>query len=97
MRVISRKRLRAFAEQHPDAKPGLNSWFYEAEGADWRTAADVKQQYARASILKHGRVVFDIGGTKYRLIVKINYAYRVVYLRFIGTHEEYDKIDAETI
>jgi mRNA interferase HigB len=97
MRVISRKRLRAFAERYADAKPGLDSWFHEAEGADWRTPADVKQQYATASILKHRRVVFNIGGTKYRLVVKINYDYRVVYIRFIGTHEEYDKIDAEII
>ena len=97
MRVISRKRLRDFAGRYPDAKSGLDSWFHEAEGADWRTPAEVKRQYASASILKHGRVVFDIGGTKYRLVVKINYDYRVVYVRFIGTHREYDKIDAETI
>ena len=97
MRVISRKRLRDFAERYPDAKSGLDSWFHETEGADWRTPAEVKQQYASASILKQRRVVFDIGGTKYRLVVKINYDYGVVYIRFIGTHREYDKIDAETI
>jgi mRNA interferase HigB len=97
MRVISRKRLRDFAGQHPDAQSGLDSWFHEAEEADWRTPAEVKHQYAGASVLKHSRVVFDIGGTKYRLVVKINYAYRVVSIRFIGTHQEYDKIEAETI
>lgn len=97
MRVISRKRLRDFAARHPDAKSGLDSWFHEAEAADWRTPAEVKQQYASASVLKHSRVVFDVGGTKYRLVVQINYGYRIVYIRFIGTHGEYDRIEAETI
>ena len=65
--------------------------------ADWATPADIKAQYGDASILKGGRVVFNICGNKYRLVVKINYPYRVVYLRFVGTHVEYDRIDVETV
>jgi len=95
MRVISRKWLIELARRHPDAKTGLDAWFHEAEGADWANPAQVKEQYATASILKDGRVVFNIGGNKYRLVVRINYAYRVVYVRFAGTHSEYDQIDAE--
>jgi mRNA interferase HigB len=97
MRVISRKRLTELATTHPDAKPGLAAWFHEAESADWANPAQVKAQYATASILKNGRAVFNIGGNKYRLIVKIHYAYRLVYVRFAGTHSEYDQIDAEKI
>lgn len=97
MRVISRKCLIDFARTHRDAKPSLDAWFYEARDADWANPAEVKEQYASASILKNGRVVFNIGGNKYRLVVKINYAYRIVYLRFIGTHKDYDKINAEEI
>jgi len=97
MRVISRKWLNDLARRHPDAKPGLDAWFHEAEDSDWANPAHVKQQYATASILKNGRVVFNIGGNKYRLVVRINYVYRVVYVRFAGMHSEYDQIDAEEI
>jgi mRNA interferase HigB len=97
MRVISRKRLIELATRHPDAKAGLDAWFHEVEAADWATPAQLKEQYATASILKNSRVVFNIAGNKYRLIVKLNYAYRVVYVRFAGTHSEYDQIDAEKI
>jgi mRNA interferase HigB len=69
----------------------------DARRATWQTPADVKARYARASILQGGRVVFTIGGNKYRLVVKINYAYQVIYVRFVGTHAEYDRIDAQTI
>ena len=65
--------------------------------ADWATPATVKAQFGTASILKDGRVVFNLGGNKYRLVVWINYPYRVVYVRFIGTHKQYDAIDAQTI
>ena len=67
------------------------------EGADWSTPAEVKATYGDASILKKGRVVFTIAGNKFRLVVRINYPYRVVYIRFVGTHAEYDAIDVETI
>jgi mRNA interferase HigB len=97
MRVISRKWLNELARSHPDATAGLDAWFHEAEAADWSNPAQVKAQYATASVLRNGRVVFNIGGNKYRLVVKINYAYRVVYIRFAGTHSGYDRIDAEEI
>lgn len=97
MRVISRKWLNELASRHPDAKSRLDAWFHEAEEADWANPAQVRQQYATASILKNGRVVFNISGNKYRLVVSINYAYRVVYVRFAGTHHQYDQIDAEEI
>jgi mRNA interferase HigB len=97
MRVISRKWLNELAKRHPSAKPGLDAWFHEAEGADWANPAQVKAHYATASILRNGRVVFNVGGNNYRLVVRINYAYRVVYVRFAGTHSEYDQIDAEEI
>lgn len=79
------------------AKAALEAWHAQVMDADWARPADVKEQYGDASILKGGRVVFNIAGNKYRLVVRINYPYRVVYVRFVGTHAEYDDIDAETI
>ncbi len=73
------------------------AWYREVAKADWSAPAEVKQQFRNASILKDGRVVFNIAGNKYRLVVWINYAYRVVYIRFIGTHREYDQIDVQAI
>lgn len=100
MRVIAKRTLRQFWENHPQgkgAKAALEDWHGQAAQADWAQPADVKQEYGDASILKGSRVVFNIAGNKYRLVVRINYPYRVVYVRFIGTHAEYDQIDAETI
>jgi mRNA interferase HigB len=97
MRIIARKTLVTYWEKEPNAKAALSAWFAEAEDADWAMPAEVKAQYRSASILKNGRVVFNIRGNTYRLVVQINYPYRVVYIRFIGTHAEYDKIDAQTI
>lgn len=97
MHVISRKQLREFGARHPDAESSLRAWFHEARQAHWNTTAAVKQLYASASILKGNRVVFNIGGNKYRLVVKINYHAQIVYIRFIGTHAAYDRIDTETI
>ena len=73
------------------------AWYREALKADWSMPDDVKRQFGNASILQDGRVVFNIGGNKYRLVVWINYPYRVVYIRFLGTHPQYDRIDAQTI
>jgi mRNA interferase HigB len=78
-------------------KAALQDWYSQAADADWTQPADVKQQYGDASILRKGRVVFNISGNKYRLVVWINYPYRVIYIRFVGTHAKYDDIDAETI
>ena len=97
MRVISRKRLNEFAKRFPEAKAEMDAWFYEAKGANWANPAHIKMKYGNASILKGCRVVFNICGNKYWLIVKINYHYSVVYVRFLGTHREYDQINAEEI
>ena len=100
MRIIAKRTLRRFWEggaTHAAAKTPLQDWYAQAHEADWAKPADVKAQFGDASILKGGRVVFNIGGNKYRLVVKINYAYRVVYVRFVGTHAAYDRIDASTI
>jgi len=73
------------------------AWYRHVLTTDWKTPADVKRDYRNASILKDGRVVFNIAGNKYRLVVWINYAYQMIYIRFIGTHTQYDKIDAQTV
>ncbi len=99
MRIIKRKTLRDFYNQsgHSDAEAPLEAWYHEAKHAHWKSPADIKAQFATASILKDNRVVFNIGGNKYRLVVKINYAAGIVFIRFIGTHAEYDRIDAEEV
>jgi mRNA interferase HigB len=97
--IIKRKTLVEFFRQpkYQDAKGPLKAWYYEAKLAQWASPADVKDQYRSASILKDNRVVFNIGGNKYRLVVRINYDSKTVFVRFVGTHREYDKIDAEEI
>lgn len=75
----------------------LKAWYYEARYAAWKTPDDIKQRYGSADILPDNRVVFNIKGNNYRLVVKIHYNMGIVYIRFVGTHTEYDKIDAETI
>lgn len=97
MRVISKRTLRAFWLQEPDSELELKAWHAEVRSADWRTPADVKAHYGSASILKRSRVVFNICGNRYRLVVHINYGVGIVYVRFLGTHQAYDRIDAETI
>lgn len=100
MRVIAVSTLKAFRENNPgnlDAKEPTLAWYRHALYADWSSPTEIKGEFSNASILKDGRVVFNIAGNKYRLVVWINYGYRVVYIRFIGTHAQYDKIDAQTI
>ena len=97
MRIISKRTLRAFWIRYPDAEEPLSAWYREVEKADWEKPAQVKERYRSASFVKGNRVVFNIKGNTYRLIVKINYEYRVVYVRFVGTHAEYDKIDAKEV
>jgi mRNA interferase HigB len=99
MHVISRKKLVEFYEQagHQNAKSPLEAWYYEAKHAQWTSPTDVKDHYRSASILKDNRVVFNISGNKYRLVTRINYNSKTVFVRFIRTHKEYDKINAETI
>src|SRR5690348_10721660 len=99
MRIISRKTLRVFWEkaQFADAEQPLKAWFREATNADWATPAAIKAAFGNASFVGNSRVVFNIGGNKYRLVVKVNYAYRVMYIRFIGTHAQYDRINVEEV
>lgn len=97
MQVIAVSTLRAFWERHPDAEQPLKAWYEEATLASWTQPADIKAQYRSASVLKNRRMVFNIKGNDYRLIVAIAYKLQIVYVKFIGTHEEYDAIDAETV
>ena len=100
MRVIALSTLKAFwANDAPyqDAEQPALAWYRDVLKADWATPAAVKAQFGTGNILKDGRVVFNLAGNKYRLVVWINYPYRVVYNRFIGTHRQYDTIDAQTI
>ncbi len=97
MRVIAKKALRDFWDFYPESKVSLQEWYAEAETSKWDNPNCIKLRYHSASFLKDNRVVFNICGNKFRLIVKINYAYGVVYIRFIGTHSDYNRINAEII
>jgi mRNA interferase HigB len=97
MRIISRKALKEFWDKHPDSRQPLQAWYDDARRADWRSPADIKNVYRNASFLANNRVVFNIKGNSYRLIVAAQYAHGMLYIRFVGTHQEYDRIDAATI
>jgi len=97
MRIISRRVLRAFWEKHPDAAVPLQTWFHDVLHATWNSPADIKAVYRNASFVAHNRVVFNIKGNRYRLVVVVIYQHGVVYIRFVGTHQEYDRIDVTTI
>ena len=100
MRIISVATIKALWEHYPeylDAKEQALAWYRHALKADWDAPEKIKQDFGNASILRNGRVVFNIAGNKYRLVVWINYPYRVIYVRFFGTHKQYDQIDAQTV
>ena len=97
MRIIARRALRELWERHPDAEQPLRAWYHATRIADWRTPADITRVYANASIVGENRVVFNIKGNKYRLVVAINYPYRVCYVRFVGTHQAYDRINVVSV
>lgn len=97
MRVIAVSTLRDFWQRYPDAEQPLKAWCEEATNATWTQPADIKAQYRSASVLKNRRVVFNIKGNDYRLIVAVAYKLQVVYVKFVGTHEAYDAVDAETV
>lgn len=97
MRIISRRMLRAFWEKHPDAAIPLQTWYYDVTHADWKSPADIKAVYRNASFIANNRVVFNIKGNHCRLVVVGKYQYGIVYIRFVGTHDEYDRIDAATV
>lgn len=97
MRIIALGTLREFWAKHPDAEAPLCAWYAQASRADWSSPGDVKRAYRNASFLPGNRVVFNIKGNDYRLIVAVHYSRRMMFVRFVGTHAEYDRIDAETI
>ncbi len=97
MRVISRKTLRDFYERHADSKAPLEAWFHEAKAALWKTPKDISARYPSADFLPGNRVVFDIGGNHYRLVARIHYNTGIVFVRFVGTHAAYDRIDAAAV
>jgi len=99
MRIFSRKTLKEFWElsAYANSEQPLKAWYDEAKKATWKTPNDIKALYAHASILKDGRVVFNIHGNSYRLVVKINYDFGVIYIRFVGTHDAYDKINVNEV
>ena len=97
MSVIAKKTLRDFWEKHKDCEEQLKIWYHEAENASWKSPNQIKKDFPTAIILMDNRMVFNIKGIKYRLIARINYDYGIVWIRFVGTHAQYDKIDAITI
>nr|MBD3621181.1 type II toxin-antitoxin system HigB family toxin [Sunxiuqinia sp.] len=96
-RILEKSTLREFWAKYPDSEQYLKTWYDTAMNSDWRTPNDVRQSYANASILKDSRIVFNIKGNSYRMVIKFNFEYQLAFVRFIGTHSEYDKIDANTI
>ena len=97
MRIISRSALREFWEKYPNAAGSLQAWYANVKRAKWRTPSDVKAIYRNASFIGNNRVVFNIKGNSYRLVAAINYQYGIVYVRFVGTHQAYNRINAATI
>ncbi len=96
-RVFAKSTLKNFWEAHPDSEQYLKTWFDTAMNSDWKTPSEIKQTYVNACILKDSRIVFNIKGNSYRLVAKFNFEKQWIFIRFIGTHSEYDKIDANTI
>ncbi|MCG2749309.1 MAG: type II toxin-antitoxin system HigB family toxin [Desulfobulbaceae bacterium] len=97
MRIISKKTLSEFWAIHPDSEQPLRAWHAKTKFAVWKTSSDIKNDYMNASFVANNRVIFNIKGNKYRLVGAINYDFSIVYIRFVGTHKDYDNIDATTI
>ena len=97
MRIYSKSTLKDFWEKHGDARQPLKTWYAAAKAAVWNSPADVKQRHPDASILRNNRVVFNIKGNEYRLVAAVHYDAQRLFIRFVGTHKDYDRIDAETI
>ncbi len=99
MRIIAFRTLRGFFEkpEYSDSEVSLRAWYHDAKTVEWTNSNELKKHYKSASIVGDGRVVFNIKGNDYRLVVAIDYAYQVIFIRFIGTQKQYDKIDAKTI
>lgn len=97
MRIIAKRTLREFWERHTDAKEALDTWHEQTSREEWASPAEVRARYPRASIVGSDRVVFRIKGNRYRMVVRVFYPGRIVYIRFIGTHAEYNRINAEEV
>lgn len=95
--IIALKNIRVYYDNHPDSKTSLTKWVASAKKADWKTPLDVVRDFPTADPIKNNRVVFNIAHNKYRLVAAINYSLQYIYICFIGTHAEYDKIDASTV
>ena len=97
MRIISQKTLKDFWERHSDAEQALQAWYADLKAAKWKSTSEIKSAYRNASFVGNNRVVFNIKGNTYRVVVAIQYQFGIVYIRFVGTHEEYDQIDAAAV
>ena len=97
MRIISRKALREFWEHHPDARRALEAWYADVKQANWRSPADITAVYRNASIVANNRVVFNVKGNRYRLVAAVQYDHGIVYTRFIGSHDEYNRVEQTSI
>lgn len=99
MRVIAFKTIRDFFEkqEYSDSENSLRAWYHDVKAAEWKNSNELKKQYKNASIVGNGRVVFNIKGNDYRIVIAIDYEFQVIFIRFDGTHKQYDKIDSKTI
>lgn len=97
MRIIAISQLKAFWQKYPESEQPLLAWIDEAKNAEWLAPADIKGQFRNASILKSRRVVFNIKDNDYRLVIAVAYRYGALYIKFVGTHQQYDTIDADTV
>ena len=97
MSIIAKKTIREFWEKHPDSEEALRTWFRESSGGNWRTPNQLKDHFGHARIIGSNRIIYNICGNKYRLIVEVNYQRGWFFIRFIGTHSEYNRIDPHTI
>ena len=97
MKIVAIGALKGFWLRHPDAEQPLKAWYDEARHATWATPQDIKDHYASASFVGHNRVVFNLKGNRYRLVVAVAYRFQAIYIKFVGTHAEYDRVDAATV
>ena len=97
MRIIAISQLKTFWQKYPDSEQSLLAWIDEVKKANWQTPADIKGQFRHASVLKSRLVVFNIKGNDYRLVVAVAYRYSALYIKFVGTHKQYDAVDADTV
>jgi mRNA interferase HigB len=97
MRIIAISTLRAFWIKHPDAKTQLQAWYALASRAQWKSPSDIKSAYRNASFLANNRIVFNIKGNDYRLVVLVRYDKGLLFVKFVGTHSQYDKINVSAV